>query len=859
MQPQFTESVATALENSLQLAESFLHTEIKEYHVYLTLLREENGYFQAICKSLLIDPKELEKLLEEKMASLPRYNYGSASKPQMGPSLNSMVMNANNLAKNFGDEYISSDHLFLLLAKTPEEPFASFFKKKGISIKQVEEKILSMRQGRKVHSPSFESNFQALEKYCKNLNELAKSGKLDPVIGRDEEIQRTMQILSRRTKNNPILIGEPGVGKTAIAEGLAYRIVQQDVPEILKDKQVVALDMGLLVAGTKFRGDFEERIKTILKEIEDSEGKLILFIDEVHTLIGAGSAEGTMDAANLLKPALARGVVHCIGATTLGEYQKYIEKDPALERRFQMVMIEEPSVEDALIILRGLKERYENYHGVRVNDDALHAAVTLSHRYISDRFLPDKAIDLIDEAASMIRLQLGSRPIPIDRKERELSNLIVKQEAAKRDSNFFSEEKKILEIKEELAILNQRWESEKSAIEDLKRKKKELEELHFQEEDAERKLNYNKLAEIRYSLIPNKEKQIEEAQHILENLPERMLREEVDASLIAQIVSKWTSIPVDRMLDSEKIKLLYLEDSLKKRVIGQDIAVKAVSEAVQRSRAGLNDPNRPLATFLFIGSTGVGKTELAKSLAFELFNNEDAMIRLDMSEYMEKHSVSKLLGAPPGYVGYEEAGALTQEIRHKPYSVVLLDEIEKAHPDIFNILLQAFDDGRLTDNKGRVVNCKNCIFIMTSNIGSEKITEKLRQGKLDYSREAIFKLVESALVAHFRPEFLNRIDEILPFLPLQEKNMVAIVKIQLAQLQKRLKEREIFLEIDEDICTHLAKEGYDPVFGARPLKRYIQTTVVNVLSKKLIEGTLLPKDDVRLFVSRNGEIDCVKQ
>lgn len=707
-----------------------------------------------------------------------------------------------------------------------------------------------------METPNKESS--ALSKYCKDLTLLAKQGKLDPVIGRDEEIRRTIQVLSRRTKNNPLLIGEPGVGKTAIAEGLALRLIQGDIPDSLKDRQLFVLDMGSLIAGAKFRGEFEERLKGILEEIEKSEGNILLFIDEVHTLVGAGATEGAMDAANLLKPALARGTLHCIGATTLNEYQKYIEKDAALERRFQPVFIQEPCVEDAIAILRGLRERYEIFHGVRITEGALQSAVFLSNRYITDRRLPDKAIDLIDEAASFIRMQIGSLPLPIDKKERELSSLIVKHEALKREDSpsALDEADKLTTqidlLKKELNQLKNEWNHEKKIIQSLKEKKNALERLKFQEEEAERASDYNAVAKLRYDAIPKMKKELEDGQKQLNDKPNRLLQEEVDESLIAHIVAKWTGIPVNRMIEGEAHRLLQLEKNLASRVVGQSFAIEAVSEAIRRSRSGLNDPTRPVGVFLFIGPTGVGKTELVKALAEQLFNQEDAIIRLDMSEYMEKHSVARLIGAPPGYIGYDEGGQLTESLRRRPYAVVLLDEIEKAHSDLFNILLQIFDDGRITDSKGRLVNCKNALFIMTSNLGSEQLLETMRTHTSGWKKETILQIVDPVLKQHFRPEFLNRLDEILPFLPLKEEDMAQIVIIQLKRIALRLQDRQISLNWDSSAVQHLAHIGYDPLYGARPLKRLLQHEVVNRLSKAILEGSLQSHQTVHLALNNNS-------
>lgn len=828
MAPQFNEEVTSALQGAFQYAASKSHTEVNENHLLRQLLLDKEGTYPAICNRLGIDFQPFVNQIERDL-TLPATFTGSPHSPQVSLSLQNKIQEAEKLAASWNDDVISVHHLFVV----------TWDKWKPFSKKSKNEIESDLKQNKGAEGQS-----KALEKYCKNLTELARKGKLDPVIGRDEEIRRTIQVLSRRTKNNPMLIGEPGVGKTAIAEGLAGRIVQGDIPDSLKKKELLVLDMGSLIAGTKFRGEFEERLKAILDAVEKSDGNILLFIDEVHTLVGAGASEGSMDAANLLKPALARGTLHCIGATTLNEYQKYIEKDAALERRFQPVFVAEPSLEDAIAILRGLKERYEIFHGVRITEGAIHQAVFLSARYLTDRRLPDKAIDLIDEAASLIRMQIGTLPLPIDQKERELASLIVKQEATKNPEW----DEKIAQLKEELKDLRSKWGEEKAIIQTVKEKKDALEKLRFQEEEAERKVDYNKVAQIRYAHIPAMQKEIENAQNALANLKERLLQEEVDENLIAQIVAKWTGIPVEKMLAKETQKVLQLEKHLSERVVGQPLAIRAVSEAIRRSRAGLNDPSRPIGVFLFIGPTGVGKTELVKALASELFDKEDAIIRLDMSEYMEKHSVSRLVGSPPGYIGYEEGGQLTEALRRRPYSVVLLDELEKAHPDVFNLLLQIFDDGRITDSKGRKINCKNALFIMTSNLGSDLLLKQKAETK-----EELLKVVDPLLKATFRPEFLNRLDEVLPFLPLKLEDMGAIVSLQLKRVAARLEDRQIDLVWDTPVVKHLAQQGYDPFFGARPLKRLIQKEVVDLFASALLENKIENKSEVHL-VLKNGVI-----
>ncbi len=855
---RFTVKAQEAIQEAVGKAQSMGHQQVDVEHLALALLEQEGGVVPAVLAKMGIQVKPIVSDIEEILSRRPQVQGGQV---YMSQRLASVLSECEKEAKDLKDAYISTEHLFLSIISSPQVgELGKVFERYGITRAAFMNAMLEVRGGQNVLDQNPEDKYDALSKYGRDLTALARAGKLDPVIGRDEEIRRVIQVLSRRTKNNPVLIGEPGVGKTAIVEGLAQRIVAGDVPEGLKQKRIIALDIGALLAGAKYRGEFEERLKAVLKEIEAREGQIILFIDEIHTLVGAGRAEGAIDAANMLKPALARGTLRCIGATTLDEYRKYIEKDAALERRFQPVYVKEPSVEDTIAILRGLKERYEVHHGVRIKDSALIAAAVLSHRYITGRFLPDKAIDLIDEAASRLRIEIDSRPQEIDEIERRILQLEIERQALTKESDEASMErlkkieKELADLREKSAMLTARWQREKEIITKIREIKMKIEELKNEEARAQREGNLQRAAEIRYGEIPQLQRQLEEENKKLEELKKEgklLLKEEVDEEDIAEIVSKWTGIPVSRLMEGEAEKLVHMEERLKQRVVGQDEAVALVSSAIRRARAGIADPNKPIGVFMFIGPTGVGKTELARALAEFLFNDERDLIRIDMSEYMEKHSVARLIGAPPGYVGYEEGGQLTEAVRRRPYSVVLFDEIEKAHPDVFNILLQIMDEGRLTDGQGRVVNFRNTVIIMTSNIGSEYFRDE------SMTMEQIRANIDRALRAHFKPEFLNRIDEIIIFNKLTKEHIIKIAEIQLSLLAKRLEEKHITLEVSGEVKEYLAEVGYDPDFGARPLKRTIQRLIQDPLALLILEGKVPEKSKVKVILTKAKEIDFI--
>ena len=849
---KFTIKAQEAIQKAMEIAASRNHQGIEPPHLMKAFLEESGGVVRTVLQKLNANLDYLAARTDEALEKLPVVTGASVSGQYLGEDLKKVFDRALAEAELLKDEYVSSEHLLIALAES-KDPVGEALRDQRVTKEAILGVLKDVRGTQRVTDPHAEDRYQALERYTRNLNELAAKGKIDPVIGRDEEIRRVLQILSRRTKNNPVLVGEPGVGKTAIAEGIAIRIVQGDVPEGLKDKRIHALDMGSLIAGAKYRGEFEDRLKAVVKEITEAEGRIILFIDEIHTLVGAGAAEGAMDAANILKPALARGELRAIGATTLDEYRKYFEKDKALERRFQMVLVEEPSVEDTISILRGIKEKYEVHHGVHITDGAIVAAAELSHRYITNRFLPDKAIDLIDEAAARLRIQIDSMPEELDDLERQIRQFEIEREAVKRDKD----ESKLAQINEQLANLEERrtelrarWQQEKELIQKIRAAKEAIDQARIEAENLERQGDYGKVAEIRYGRIPKLEEEIKQAQQRLAEIQREgaLLKEEVTEEDIAAIVSRWTGIPVSRMLESEREKLLHLEEELEKRVVGQREAIEAVANAVRRGRAGLQEPNRPIGSFIFLGSTGVGKTELAKALADFLFNDEHAMVRIDMSEYQERHTVSRLVGAPPGYVGYEEGGQLTEQVRRRPYSVVLLDEIEKAHPEVFNVLLQVLDDGRLTDNKGRTVDFSNTIIIMTSNLGSEIIQQRMDalKGKItpldeEHMKEELLQMLKLRL----RPEFLNRIDDIVVFRPLGREEIRKIVEIQFNRIRSLAeKSHHVSLELTDAAKDWLAERGFDPVFGARPLKRVLQREITNRLAEQILAGKIKDGDTV---------------
>ncbi len=856
-----------ALAKAQQMAVENGHTQIEVEHVAKFLLDDPEGVVPSLLNKLGVMPDIIKRRADQLIERLPKITSGHTGQAHVSSRLNNILNDAAKEASKLKDEYISTEHLLIAISEEATE-IGKLLKGIGIHRESIYKALKEIRGSQRVTDPAPENKYQALSKYGRDLNSLARTGKLDPVVGRDEEIRRVLQVLSRRTKNNPVLIGEPGVGKTAIAEGLAHRIISHDVPENLKSKRIVALDLGSLIAGAKFRGEFEDRLKAVLREVTESNGEVILFIDELHTLVGAGAAEGAVDAANMLKPALARGELRAIGATTLDEYRKHIEKDAALERRFQPVFIDEPSVEDTISILRGLKEKYEVHHGVRIQDGAIVAAAVLSDRYITDRFMPDKAIDLIDEAASKLRIEINSMPEELDEVERKIKQLEIEQLALKKERDGKSRSR-LEELRTELANSQERrtrlraqWESEKAMIESARRIKEEIESTKTLIEQAERQGDLNKAAELKYGRLGELQKQLDSSRKDLATMQSggAMLKEEVDDQDIASIVAKWTGIPVSRMLESEKEKILHIAERLRHRVVGQDEAVNLVAEAIQRSRAGLSDPKRPIGSFIFLGSTGVGKTELARALAEFLFDDESALIRVDMSEYMEQHSVSRLIGAPPGYVGYDEGGQLTEAVRRRPYSVILLDEIEKAHPEVFNILLQVLDDGRLTDNQGRTVNFKNTIVIMTSNLGAHVIMERA-QSLNDENHEAVYRevrdYVTGLLRQHLRPEFLNRVDDVVVFRPLSRDHIRSIVRIQLGHVEELLRRQELRIDVDPQAMDYLADHGYDPSFGARPLKRLIQKEIINRLSTRILEGEFEKQDTVFVRVA-NNEISLEK-